>query len=221
MKIFIDDDGNVLPSKTVTIEGKSDSDSPGRGKKQCSSCKKYVGVRSAQCQFCSFVFSSEEKTVKEKEVVEITYFDGPGRGRKQCFSCKKFVGARVTKCPCGFDFSSKISRIGAEPEPVKVISETKRVESKPETPVPNGIKVLGGAANGDMIIAPAGKCPIDLRSIEDKDVHEWVEKIGDFFSTKKWALTDTAAKYYIRYFYSVFSKEYNQVVSVIDKMNMD
>lgn len=80
-----------------------DHEIPGRGKKQCPQCKKYVGGILKTCNLCEFNF---ENKVFEEKVNDIKTFDTPGKGRKPCQQCKKFVGVRSNKCECGFDFTS-------------------------------------------------------------------------------------------------------------------
>ena len=94
-------------------------DGPGRGRKQCPNCKKYIGVRNYKCQ-CGHVFTN---TVVKNPVRIIT--DSPGRGRKQCPNCRKYVGAKTYDCPhCGYDFPHN----GAKPT-TEVIEKPTSFES--------------------------------------------------------------------------------------------
>lgn len=75
----------------------------GKGRKQCSNCKKFVAAVVKKCP-CGHVF----KKAKKEEVVVQQYDEG-GKGRKECPKCHKFVGATTLKCPCSYEFRQKKS----------------------------------------------------------------------------------------------------------------
>ena len=83
-------------------------DEPGKGKKQCPQCLKYVGLRVSVCA-CLFDFSTVTKAEKA-----IPTYDEPGRGRKQCLSCSKYVGYSAAKCPCGNEFTVGVASASGE-----------------------------------------------------------------------------------------------------------
>jgi hypothetical protein len=153
-----------------------------------------------------------------KEVVAektIRTFDGPGRGRKQCDSCGIYIGVRTKVCSCGHNFLRKkpkvvevrkkrVARKGASPEP-----ETE-VESDDVVVIPRGFTT--------NVIAPAGKCPVQLKGMDKETVEEWAtkvrsygEKSGDYYSTE-------ALKYFVRYVHNIASEEYKKIGEILDSM---
>ena len=85
-------------------------DEGGKGKKQCSSCNKYVGAVTKVCA-CGFEFKNQEKSVV---AVDVKTYDEGGKGKKQCPQCNKYVGAKTSACACGHDFKeAKAAQDGA------------------------------------------------------------------------------------------------------------
>jgi hypothetical protein len=99
-----------------------------RGRKQCSSCNAFIGVRTLVCS-CGFEFSA----FKEEKVIERKTSNEPSRGRKECPSCKFFVGVRTRVCSCGQDFSMTPS--GARPK------KEEKVVAEPVVPAEDGAEV--------------------------------------------------------------------------------
>lgn len=98
------------------------SEVPGRGKRQCPDCKKYVGVRVAVCP-CGHVFDGRSvKPVKEKE-------EGAGRGKRKCPHCQTYIGVRVAVCPS----CNHVFRV---------------LETKQESPKTNGVGVSKNGGSG-------------------------------------------------------------------------
>ena len=100
-------------------------DEPGRGRKPCPACKKYVGVRCSICESCGQQFvATKPKAPKSPKVkktpVPPKAYDEGGPGRKQC-ECGKYYGSRGSKCPaCG---SSVVAPKVAQNKPAKVYDE--------------------------------------------------------------------------------------------------
>lgn len=80
----------------------------GRGRKQCSDCKKFIGVR---CNTCVCGSSNFAKTAKVDLAAakEVRTFEEAGRGRKQCAECNAYVGCKVSICVCGHEFQATIN----------------------------------------------------------------------------------------------------------------
>jgi hypothetical protein len=93
-------------SPKPAINTNVDHDSPGRGKKQCDNCKKYVGGVLKICNLCGFNFENKNSSEEKAITYEVKTFDGPGKGKKPCPKCKKYVGVRANKCECGYDFAA-------------------------------------------------------------------------------------------------------------------
>ena len=111
--------GNKVPEKKVVSATKT-FDGPGRGRRQCTSCKKYVGARSIDCPICGVEITKVEKSsenVVDKEVIQLHNSSGVLRvseeikfliaiGLKQG---AKMIYAPVGSCPFKLDSSDKES----------------------------------------------------------------------------------------------------------------
>jgi len=168
------------------------STKPGRGRKQCTSCKLYIGVRSKTCPSCGHEFTAADKAAREakkaaKAQRKVTTYDGPGKGRKKCSDCGTYVAARTSTCVCGHDFTA--SR-------VKVI-QTGGSAPAEDTNVANDNTGTGNRRiKGNEIIAiPAGKCPVKLDNTDADTVIEWAKAVQD---TEKDTLSIEALDYWSR-----------------------
>lgn len=65
------------------------------GKKKCVKCGEFIGVRTAQCSFCNYVYY-EKKPQKEKVIKTYSKLK---KNRKVCSSCGTIVSIRVPICP--------------------------------------------------------------------------------------------------------------------------
>ena len=119
----------------------------------------------------------------------IETWDEPGKLRKQCPSCKKYIHARRSTCACSHVF-------------FKVKRDPFREES-----------VLR-----DTIVTPAGAPPMKLRSTSKKAVGEWAARIVSYHDGLGEKVAIEALKYYVRYQYEIFSKEYLTVCRRLDIM---
>jgi hypothetical protein len=163
----------------------------GRGRKQCPTCKKFMGARNKIC-VCGHQFQQAdnmsgvtpvaqspkpasqalEQTVETPKVEVATYTEG-GRGRRQCPSCKKYVSIRTATCACGHQLqssahkpaesSTKGNQGSTEPAPTKTASSTERAAT------------VAGCAH--IIWTPSGKVPVPLKGLSEPEVREWVEEV--------------------------------------------
>lgn len=173
-------------------------DEGGKGKKQCSECKKFVGAVTKICA-CGFDFKNQ---VKPEKITEIKTYDEGGKGKKQCSECKKFVGALTKVCACGFEFF----KAKKENKPTTDYVKKEPIE-KVHRPSINPL-MLGCRYS---ITAPAGKCPHKLDSTNPEDIDAWANKVRNSFSNESKFLTLSGLIYFVRHFYEMFSPEYQMV----------
>ena len=65
------------------------------------------------------------------------------------------------------------------------------------------------------VIAPAGKCPVGLESIDDEAIKEWVIAVQKAQSNS--IMSNEALKYWVQYSFDIFSPEWYHVRDRIDK----
>lgn len=114
--------------KTLTVY-----DEPGRGRKHCPKCLKYIGAKLAACPCGNTEFISKSDIPKEPK-----FFDEPGQGRKQCASCMKYIGAVLSRCYCGGETFLKTERV-VEPKVINTYDEG----GKGKKQCPNCLKYVG------------------------------------------------------------------------------
>lgn len=175
-------------------------DEPGKGKKHCPECKKYVGARNATCA-CGHNFSNDVKPEKE-----ITKFDGAGRGRKQCPSCKQFVGVRTQVCECGNNFS--------ENKPVTVENKYK---DSPEITDYN-LKYAAALKRefSRIVLTPSGVC-VKPSGFEKNQIFDWCDTVVTNGLDKFILYTPEALRYYIRYWVGVNEPDNKKMVKWINE----
>jgi hypothetical protein len=124
--------GGVFKTETKPVEpavAKSSEvrtfDGPGKGRKQCAKCQRYIGAKTDACVCGSTDFAKkvyEPKSPKLKTSTEpkpIKTFDAGGRGLKECAKCHKFIGSILRTCACGStEFIRKTPDV-QEPKPIK------------------------------------------------------------------------------------------------------
>ena len=180
------------PEVSVTSSG------AGKGKKQCPSCQKYVGVRTEVCE-CGHQFKSKNGTSvpkEQKEPREIPTFDTGGKGKKQCPACQKYVGGRTGVCACGHEFASKSAPVESTPVEKKVAAA---VQPTVGTTVVPTRRVGGGRTR---IHTPPGGCPHRLMGTDANSVEEWAERCRKTFMDRDESfLTLPALKYFASEFY--------------------
>lgn len=178
---------------------------PGRGRKGCPKCNKYVGVKTATCP-CGYDFSGGSlKALKPEEPKEIVTYDEGGKGKKQCPSCKKYLGARNLLCPCGHNFQ-EAKVVTVEPS----IQEIREVLSTVELPKRESIL--------PTVHAPAGTCFVPLTGTDEATVEKWVERLRAQFRAKGEHLSVEGLKYWVRGFYDFFSPEHETVCNIIERV---
>jgi hypothetical protein len=198
-------------------------DEGGKGKKQCTSCKKYVGVRNTVCPCGNpFPSKSEASSVEEEKVVKI--YDEGGKGKKQCASCKKYVGVRNTVCPCGNPFAKAEKNSVPSVVVPSVPAPVAPVVSNPDQHVFQ--RNMGGSGSKLRICAAAGSCPHRLDDSDETTVEAWAERCRKTYMDRdgSW-LTTRGLKYFVRQFYRMSdpirgeNPEYRKICNVIETLS--
>jgi hypothetical protein len=180
-------------------------DEGGKGKKQCSSCNKYVGAVTKVC-VCGFEFKNQEKSVV---AVDVKTYDEGGKGKKQCPQCKKYVGAKTSACACGHDFKEAKATQAVAPSPNPVVVKKEEGQAKPAV----NSRMLGCRYS---ITAPAGACPHKLASTDPEAIDEWADRVRVEFNKESKFLTLSGLIYFVHHFYDMFSPEYQMVRSHLE-----
>jgi hypothetical protein len=176
-------------------------DTPGRGRRQCPECEKYVPSIKKECANCDHIFKPKIKIVQT--------WDEPGPRRKQCTKCTKFVGISIKECACKnkefreAEYTPKTYEKGGAGK--KQCRECKKyvrnvekkcacgsddwitAAEKAQKKKQNEITKLefeaslfveryGGVKSGVTMI-PAGSCPVKLTSTEKENVFRWCDKV--------------------------------------------
>lgn len=159
-------------------------DSPGKARKQCPNCQKYIHARSLICGNCKTILG-KKKTIDKPEP---QVYNEPGRGRKLCI-CNKYIGAKNKQCPsCG---STKFVK---REQPVVQPREKKPVEAKKlDEPVSKNYV-------GSLVLTPAGSCPIKLSSQDKEGVLLWCEETFRNGLKQNKTYTVDALKYWFNHF---------------------
>jgi len=193
-------------------------ESGGKGKKKCSNCGAFSGVRIAVCA-CGHKFVS--KPVEEVVKVIKTYESG-GKGKKQCSNCHEFSGVRTTICACGTSFVSKVQ--------AKLDSrKDEKEQDVPETVVIEDAKPVRRHVGGCKlrILAPAGNCPHRLDITSNATIEQWAERCRKTFMDRdgSW-LTINALRFFVREFHNSFvsgssgeNPEYRRVCDVLESFD--
>jgi hypothetical protein len=169
-------------------------DQPGKCRKQCPSCRKYLHARSGFCRNCDheFIPGYKAKFNKIQGVVVETY-DKRGRGKKKCPDCNKYVGCRISACPCGFNFE-------AQP----------KVDKTPTVDQPLRDYALAfGVPTYRVMIAPSGGPPKKPKSTKKKDVLGWIE--DNMFAKNDTILYVSALRHHLRNIYGNGSEDFTKV----------
>lgn len=171
---------------------------PGKCRKQCPQCKKYIHARSLFCRGCNFEFipGSLAKFNKKQENNVDTYEEG-GRGKKQCDKCQKFVGARISQCVCGYDFTSAPKK-----DTTKVVDEEVRKYA-----------AALGVPNYRVILAPIGPHGKKPKSTNKEDILSWID--DTLFSDRDSILYISALKYRLRQIYGFNTEDYNNAAKTL------
>ena len=193
-------------------------DEGGRGRKQCPSCKKFVGVRNAICA-CGNDFNVNPSVSKKSadEDKDIPTYDEGGRGRKECPSCKKFIGVRNLVCICGHEFKKKET-----PVPKPVVERKKETilpaATKRATPVElNGMLTYPGRGYARTWVA-AGDPPHRLSGVTSEEVKDWMNKCRKTMMENREWLTANALIHWLRmgrYFPNGDQEEFESVRQII------
>jgi hypothetical protein len=188
----------------IVKKEKKTSDKAGRGRKQCPSCNIFIGVRTLTCE-CGFSFAGAEKKdlppqAKKPEVREIKVATEPSRGRKMCFGCKMFVGVRTTLCSCGFDFSIPAVSY-AEPEEGEATESGEKKEAPKTYEEKLTLRKKDLDKTKSVIIAGSGYPKYELKSLDEKDIREWLALMREFSSKRKEIYSCEAIVHFAKYKY--------------------
>lgn len=162
--------------------------------------------------------TAEETPVSTTESVVVgKVFDGPGRGRKQCPSCEIYIGVRSKNCPsCDHSFERR-RQVAVKPKDEAKGPTVKRTRKTRVGKEPSVETHTEDGRPFSIVITPAGKCPVELKGVDENSVSEWSEGLRKFGASRCELYTPDAMKYYVRSFYSVFSEEYKTVCEILDR----
>lgn len=191
----------------------------GKGRKQCTACSAFVGVRTPVCA-CGHAFKNGESKAADVAPEPVKTYDEGGKGKKQCSACKKYVGLRTAVCACGHPFEKKDK---PQPQPQQEpAAETVVMPAAEVAEVPRGRRFAGGVRM--RIAVAAGACPHRLSGTDKETVEAWAENLRRTYMDRdgSW-LNASAMKYFARDFYPIFDKEgrnpeYIQVCAFIDEL---
>lgn len=126
-----------------------------------------------------------------------TYSEG-GPGRKKC-ECGIFVAARTGTCPkCGHVFVSRVAEPPARrsaPAQISPEEESGRAERNP----------------GNVVLAPSGKCPVELRGSDLGAVQEWASLLQGAMPGQ--TVSRSCALQFLRQFFPWGSAEFQEARS--------
>jgi hypothetical protein len=165
-----------------------------KAQKTCPLCKTAVHARKSKCD-CGHVFYETKAKPEVKPKAE-----GPGPGRKQCANCHQFSGVRSAVCVhCGTEF---VKRIPVAENPATIRSNPAKVEAQDGNK--KVFKIIGGTGNTNLnvCIAPAGKCPVEIKDWTKEGLYEWAGKVQEAEAKKGYVLANEALAYFARQFYS-------------------
>lgn len=215
-------------------------DEPGRGRKECAKCHKYVAGVQSHCACGSTDF------VRKAPVDEIKTYDGPGRMRKQCPECKTYLGYKAEKCVCGYEFDA--DSVVPAPKVTTYDEDGPRRKQCPEcevyvgrsaeqcicghkfqpeeTPAPK-VSWYDRPTDRDIeasqhwhrcgcgmvnILAPAGAPAVKLNGTDEETVLDWAEKMIAAGHDRKVHYSPGALRYFVaNYFFERNGDEYRLV----------
>lgn len=191
---------NIEPKEKPTKEIQT-YDEPGKGRRKCPNCPKYISGRAPKC-VCGFDFTGYVSPLKEKVVKT---YDEVGPGRKQC-PCGTIVGNKTAACPsCSHQF------IQEQTPEINCITDDGEEEVQQELSYAARLGYPGYA----VTYTPAGECPFRLYTAEEGDVVDWIKKIHNYYIARRQVLAPSGFSYYARDFFDVFSQDYNNVKRII------
>lgn len=177
-------------------------DGPGKGRKQCPGCNKYLGVRHKKCK-CGHEFKPRPKVPK------VIVFDSPGPNRKKCPDCDKFIGLKFKECICGHKFDSRcFSTRGTEVEQTFTACKSE---------VEGAQFAASYGRQGMLVTTPAGDCPVKLKDTNYEAVSEWAEKVMNVGQEQGKTYAPSALRYYVRHFYELNTREYALVCENLEE----
>lgn len=93
---------------------------PGRARKLCPNCQKYIHVKNRVCPNCEHSFNKEKKEKKVKVITPTERFYTKSKLTKECKICGKYSPRTSTHCvACGVEFPKK----AFDPSTIKTYSE--------------------------------------------------------------------------------------------------
>lgn len=161
-------------------------DEPGKARKQCPACQKYIHTRSTVCPACGEELKAGAKAkLAEREAKAKADKTKGGRGLKQCPSCRKYVGVRTEFCGCGNDFNSSGAVVKEQP---KTKEYTEAVE----------LMTAIGYSGMRILYVPAGVVPIKLRKLDKESVAKWCEDILNHYLGERYFPAPHCYRYLVR-----------------------
>lgn len=150
-------------------------DGPGKARKECPSCKKYVHARTNLCPACQHEFKEGAKAIAEAKSTQGETPNIAGRGKKQCPGCMEYVGVRTQICKCGNDF-------------IETGAVIKEKEKSPERIEAEELMPAVGYFDLIVLYTPAGECPVKLKKCDKDTVFKWCEDVlNHYLSENKFA----------------------------------
>lgn len=162
-------------------------DAPGKARKQCPKCHKYIHARSTICPACDYELKegARARLADKQAKADVDKTKG-GRGLKQCPTCRSYVGVRTRICDCGNDFSV----LG------QVIKERQRTPHQIEAEATMQAVGYGGMK---IIFVPAGAPPVTLpRKITKTTMFKWCEDVLNHFLAGRYFPSPSCMRYLIR-----------------------
>lgn len=156
-------------------------DGPGKARKECPGCKKYVHARTNLCPGCQHEFKEGAKAAAEaKSIQEPT--NTAGRGKKQCPGCMEYVGVRTQICKCGNDF-------------IETGAVIKEKEKSPERIEAEELMPAVGYFDLPILYIPAGVCPVKLKKVGKQDIFKWCEDVLNHYLAEGKFASPTCMRY--------------------------
>ncbi len=161
-------------------------DGPGKARKQCPACQKYIHARSTICPACDHELKEGAKAkLAEREAKAEADKTKGGRGLKQCPGCKNYVGVRTQLCECGNDFSVTGSVTKEQPK------DPAHIEAI-------ALMTAIGYTRKRILYVPSGGAPIKLKSSKKEVVFKWCEDNLNHFLNLDYFMSPHCVRYLVR-----------------------
>lgn len=179
-------------------------DGPGKARKECPGCKKYIHARSNLCPGCEYEFKAGAKASIEAKTNIVTNEDaGAGRGRKQCPGCMKYVGVRTQICKCGNDF-------------IETGAVVKEKERSPERIEAEELMPAIGYFDLPILYVPAGECSVKLKGHDKDTVFKWCEDVLSHYLGEGKFASPVCMRYLVGKFVQPSTPEHKKAIEYVN-----